>query len=161
MKEWRLSSMCKNAGRWLCGAVLVTLPLRVSAAADGAKEEQLAKAAATQFFKALNAKQLDDLMKVADVPWWSGDEELVKDRDELRKIMREVLDNLGEHKFPTEVTQVLTYAEARKKIEDAKTLAVLDKLLDRKDRIVVFGKDEHGLLVRIREGKARVIGGAR
>jgi hypothetical protein len=133
------------------------------AADDPPKEERLARDAATRFIKALNAKRLDELMKIADVPFWSGDEELIEDRDELRKLLKEAVEGMGDRTFPTEVTQVLTYAEARKKIEDAKTLALLDKLLDRTDRLVGFGKDggAPGVLVRIRNGKARVVGGGR
>jgi hypothetical protein len=81
----------------------------------------------------------------------------------LRKLLKEAVDGRGDRRFPTAVTQVLTYAEVRKKIEDAKTLALLDKLLEQNDRWVGFGKDGNGpgVLVRIRKGKARVVGGGR
>ncbi len=153
--------MRMNVSRYLSGMLFVALPLTVANATDDAQEVRLAKDAASQFFKALNAKRLDDLIQLADVPWWSGDSELVKDRGQLRKLLQGIVEKNGDRKFPIEVTQVLTYAEARKKIDDAKARALLDEVLQRNDRVVVFGRDEHALLVRVREGKARIVGGAR
>jgi hypothetical protein len=158
-------SMCKSIRSVLCGLVVLVLPLIAARAADDPtkKEERLAKDAAIRFFEALNAKRLDDLMKIADVPWWSGEAELVKDRDELRKLLKAVVEQMGDRKLPTKATQVLTYAQVRKKIDDPKTRAILDKLLDQNGRWVDFGKDGNGpgVFVRVRQGKARVVGSGR
>ena len=115
--------------------------------------------AASRFAKALNTQNLDELMKVADVPWWSGDGALTTDRDALKQLLKKALESWKDRKFPTKVTAVLTYGQVREKIEDKRTRAVLDKMLARTDRVVQFG--ERALLVRVRPGKARVVGGAR
>jgi dethiobiotin synthetase len=130
---------------------------RIAGAEDAGQRR--AKEAATRFAKAINAKRVDDLMIIAGVPWWSGDSMLTRDRDQLKKLLQRSLKGWSDRTFPTEVTEVISYSQARKKIQDEKTRQVLDKVLTKSDYVVVFG--EYALLVRVRAGKAEVVGGAR
>jgi hypothetical protein len=138
---------------WVCCPTVIT----VAGAED--TDRALAVEVATRFAKAINAQRLDDLMKAADVPWWSGDDDLTTDRDALKTLLTKALKSWKDRKFPTKVTAVLTYGQVREKVEDEKTRTVLDKVLAQSDRVVQLG--EHALLVRVRHGKARVVGGAR
>ena len=121
--------------------------------------KQLAKEAAEQFLKAAKAKNLDGLMKIADVPWYS-DGVVVKDRDELKQGLEFSL--RGTRPPPSEVIRITTYGEIRELLKKDRREPADEVLV--KDDLAVFvgqkGKPMGVLFVRVRDGKAKVTGTA-
>lgn len=133
-----------------------------SAAAD--TDEDQAKEVAVAFMKAVRAKDLDAIMKTVDYPFMLVVDRKVKlfnKTDDLKAELKMRLEGLKDpEKFPTEADQVIDGTAIRKKIEakkDADLKKSVEMVLGDKSYLVTF-KGRGGLFVRIKDGKAKVVG---
>src|SRR5262245_63516376 len=93
----------------------------IPAAFGGEKADESAKELTGRFLKAINAKDVDALMKVIDVPWYDDNEQkLIRTRDELKKALKKVLDETDSPVEGETIKTIMTYEKARVMIEDEK-----------------------------------------
>jgi hypothetical protein len=59
--------------------------------ADEAKASQMAEEVATNFARAVEAKDLDGLFKVVETPWLDGGKSVIKDRGQRKKLLEKKL----------------------------------------------------------------------
>ncbi len=133
----------------------------------GDKRTQQAKEAAKEtvlrFLKTAKAKDLDSLAKLADVPWYSDGNRIIKDRDDLKKILKSTWVDLVDQgrPLPTDVNRTTTYGEIREQFKEPRR-ELADQVFAKDDWAVFVGgpgKQRGGVLfVRVREGKGKVIG---
>ncbi|HKA07393.1 MAG TPA: hypothetical protein VKD71_09065 [Gemmataceae bacterium] len=136
---------------------------QVGFAADTPKAEDQAKEAVEQFVKAVKAKDVDATLKIAGVPWFADGKRVIKDADEFKKYVKEKLDGLTDpERVPSQVLKVEPWEKftgrGRLGAEEAK---MADEVLGKSGLAVVIGRDgkEAGvILVRVDEGKAKVVG---
>jgi hypothetical protein len=114
------------------------------------------------FLKAAEAKDTATMAKLADLPWLDTNRELVRDRDALAK----ALDRAAAQAVKPDERKVeaLAYKTVRDKIEDAAERKLLDELLGDDGFVVSVENDgrmfsERVLLIRVKDGKAKVVGG--
>jgi hypothetical protein len=151
--------------RWLACLSLVfsAAPVR---AAD--KDEDKAKEVVVAFLKAIKAKDIDALMKTVDVPFYLDGvrRKPVATADDLKAKLRAELDRVKPEEVETEVGKVLDLPAIRKEAgadADAKDSLIpdIEKVIG-KDGFVVpvlrDGKERYAVLVRIKDGKAKVVG---
>lgn len=127
------------------------------------KLDVLARATEGQFIRAIALGNIVDTMQVVDVPYlWDG-VEIVKDRVALQKKFQEAFarTRLGEQvEFGT--TNTWTFGNLPKGVLNEKEQKLLSEILENTDRLVgVYKKPpsrEGVVAVRIREGKAKVVG---
>ena len=148
--------------RLLAVALFVAFAASPAVAAD--KNEDKAKEAGVAFLKAVKAKDVDAVMKLSAAPFAhreGGDIGVLKDEAELKKWIKEKLDEIKDaDAVPTEFENFGPFADFKDKIpgED-----------DRKKVEDVVGKDgfvgsisadgkRFVMLVRVKDGKAKVVG---
>jgi hypothetical protein len=149
----------------LSAALLVVVFLPPLHADDS--PDMLAKAAVEQLLKAFKASDINAIMEAVDTPWFHNGKELIKEREQLKREFHKELsrdkDRAGlQHK----ITDNVTYKSVREKLrEEERKLA--DEAIKEDDRVLLvrIGKDVSGdqgdkvaFLVRIRDGKAKVVG---
>ena len=146
---------------WALAAVcLILASMAGAASADDASDDKLAKEIHGQLYKAIKAKELDGVMKLVDVPWFGLGKEIVKDEKELKKRFKELLDSIKDtSELKSEVKEVLSYSKARDKFKKQKNLfKLIEELkLTENDRVIIQASNA-AVLVRIRDGKAKVVG---
>jgi len=128
------------------------------------KAEDQAKEVVGKFIKAFKAKELDKLLEVVDVPWVDdlAKGEVIKTKEALKKHLQALLqeskpENLGE------VLRVVAFSKLRDKIKQEEIRKMLDQVISKEDLVVEYGvgKRERSIaLVRVRDGKAKIVGGA-
>lgn len=147
--------------RALVVALLVAFAAPVSAAD---KNEDKAKEAAVAFLKAVKAKDADAVMKVSAAPFAYREGEKVavlKDTDALKKWVKERLDSIKDAKdVPTEINMVLAFADIKEKIKDEEQRKQLEDVVGKDGFVAVVSADGKmvPILVRIKDGKATVVG---
>jgi uncharacterized Ntn-hydrolase superfamily protein len=147
--------------RPLAVALLVALAVPV-AAAD--KNEDKAKEAAVAFLKAVKAKDADAVLKVSAAPfaYREGDKvNVLKDADALKKWVKEKLDEIKDaDKVPTEVSAIHAFADIKEKIKDEAQRKTLEEVVGKDGFVAVVSADGKmvPILVRIKDGKAAVVG---
>lgn len=143
----RLMTLLGLASAALLSPIAASCPV-VAAEKTG---DELAEEAANQFVKAVKAKDVKEALKLAAVPWLDvGEEKPIKDEGELKTALKEKLDRLDPERVVAESIEVVSYAKVREQIKDEA------------QRILIAGAEGLGgrfLLVQVRDGKARVVGG--
>jgi hypothetical protein len=158
--------MCKTVFPF-GAAIVVLLWLSFGSAAPrkdaGAKEDALAEEAVKEFHKALVAKDVDGVLAVSDVPFYWAPEEPRVDRERLRTLLKKLFRDKDYTGAKHTIVETTTYGELAPTL-DKKQKDALDQVALHKDR-VVFVKDAASgsekvspSLVRVRDGKAKVIG---
>jgi hypothetical protein len=130
--------------------------------ADKIDPDRVAKESAKRFLTAMRAKSLDDVMAAIDVPFaligpCCG---VIKDRDELRRMMSRGVEDKEPYLDGMEVKAVNSVDGPWKELTDSGK-GECKGVLGPKDRIVtVVNKSGDGvvLFIRIRDGKAKVVG---
>jgi hypothetical protein len=154
------------------GSALISSRLRAEEPKkdDGAaKKDEHAKELAVRFMKAVNAKDIDAMMKMADVPWYDepGRPLVIKDRRELEGHLKKQLDDVDpKYVIPTEVVRVFAYGPFRKKNtnkHDEEFFKAQDQVFADGDRVLIMENPkskQEGLIVgvRFRDGKPLVCG---
>jgi hypothetical protein len=128
-----------------------------SKAREGAKET------VRQFLKAAKAMDLDRLLKHADAPWYTYDDEIIKDRDALKGVLKSIVERVGQGRsLPEDVSLVTSYGEVRDVLFKEQQRGRADQVLTNNDWVVFAQKDRKVtgdcFLVRVREGKCKVVG---
>jgi hypothetical protein len=125
--------------------------------------EEQAKATVGEFIKAVKARDVDAVMKVADVPWFTDEKSLIKSRDDLKAYVSKKLEGLKDpDRVPSDIRRVQTWEkfDLKKKLgADEQKLA--DEALGKNGLIVVVGRDDNDagfILIRVDGGKAKVVG---
>lgn len=141
--------------------------LSVASAAPKAKEaaatDLLAEEAVKQFDKALVGKDVDGVLALVDTPFYWGPEEPPVDRDRLQKLLIQLFRDKDYAGAKLTIVETTTYGQLAPSL-DKKQKDSLDKVADPKDRVVFVqdaasgSKSTSGNLIRVRDGKAKVIG---
>ena len=114
------------------------------------------------YLKAAEAKDATTMAKLADVPWLDTDRKVIRDRDALPKALERAA---AQAVAPDErKVEALSYKTVREKITDEAERKLLDELLGDDGVLVSVENDgrmfsERVLLVRVKDGKAKVVGG--
>jgi hypothetical protein len=140
-------------------------------AADDEKPQDKAKAAGVAFVKAFNARDVDAMMKVSDVPFYGspkGKDTVFEKADDLKADLKRRVGSLpADFRLPETVAEVLTLDELLKKgKEGAKAddpeVKMMRQVLGKDGYVVVLGAEKKragALLVAIKkDGKAKVVG---
>jgi hypothetical protein len=112
-----------------------------------------------QFMKAMKAENVDAVMKTVDVPFFWDGVMNIKDQGDLKRHFAEVFEDKDLSQLKYTIKEVHTFAAMREKM-DKKELVLLKDVLDNKDRVVVVSLPRDGIavMVRLRDGKAKVVG---
>ncbi len=145
---------------WLVATLAVLSTSQVLIAED--KPDDLAKEVVGQFMKALRGNNLEAVLEAADVPWFHDGKKIIKDRDELKKEFKELLDKKDLKALKFEIKRVVPYKDVRDQTNEEEQ-KLLDEVLDRSkdDRVLLVeidGKERVALMVRVREGRAVLVG---
>jgi len=128
------------------------------------KNEDKAREAAVAFLKAVKAKDVDAVLKVSAAPFVYQDGEkaaVLKDEAALKAWVKERLDGLKEaDKVPTKVEKIVPFAELKGEIKDADERKKVEEIVgnDGFVAIVSDGGEMIGILIRVKDGKATVVG---
>ncbi|AMV23746.1 hypothetical protein VT84_04990 [Gemmata sp. SH-PL17] len=150
--------------RPLAVALLVAFAAPVSAAD---KDEEKVKDVSLAFLKAVKAKDLDAVMKTVDVPFiLDGKSEPITKPEELKDALKPFLEKVKPENVPTELGTLLDGPALRKQFEGKekereKQLADIEKILGKTGYVMLLvrdGKERGGILVRIKDGQAKVVG---
>jgi len=133
----------------------------LSLAAD--KPEDQAREVVGQFVKAVKAKDVDAVMKVAGVPWFADGKEVIKSEDELKRYVTLKLDGLtNPDRVPSEVIRVERWDKfPRREKLGADEAKKVDEIVGKDGLVVILGrdgKDAGAILVRVEGGKVKVVG---
>jgi hypothetical protein len=149
--------------RTLSVALVLAIAGSLTAAAD--KDEDKAKEATLAFLKALKAKDLDAVMKTVDVPYLMEDaKDPIAKTEELKDKMRTLLEKVKPEKIPDDVSKALDATAFRKLAQEKgrlKGIEMMEKAIGKTGFAMLLVKDgkERGLvLVRIKDGTAKVVG---
>ena len=147
--------------RALAVGLLFAFAAAPASAAD--KNEDKAKEAAVAFLKAVKAKDADAVMKASAAPFAhreGGEIGVVKDEAELKKWIKGKLDEIKDaDKVPTEVEKVVPFAELKAKLE-ADDQKKVEEVVGKDGFVAMIEVDGKMvvILVRIKDGKAKVVG---
>lgn len=147
--------------RSLAVGLLVAFAASPASAAD--KNEDKAKEAAVAFLKAVKAKDADAVMKASAAPFAhreGGEIGVVKDEAEHKKWIKGKLDEIKDaDKVPTEVEKVVPFAELKAKLE-ADDQKKVEEVVGKDGFVAMIEVDGKMvvILVRIKDGKAKVVG---
>jgi hypothetical protein len=131
------------------------------------KGDSQAKEAVAQYIKAMKDKDLDGLLKVADVPFCENGRRVIREREALKKMYQTVLKEKEFSKAKVKVKMVTTLPKLEELSKDKfseKERKNLGEVLGKDHRVVLIeierpdGKKGQALLgVRLRDGKAKVV----
>lgn len=123
------------------------------------KTDALVREATEQFMKAMKAEDLERVMKAVHVPFFWDGVKNIKDREDLKKHFADVFADKDLTQLEYKIKEVHTFAKARDTLRE-KDRELLKEILNDTDRIVhvVLQRDGVAVMVRIREGKAQVVG---
>ena len=133
------------------------------AAADASEAQ--ARAAVQDFLSAREGRNLDDLMKVVDVPWYHDRKSVITERNELQNEFHRLLSRKNQAKVRYELRRLSSYQELRDRFtEDERRM--IDQVITPKDMIAFITVSAVGadrldvllLLVRLRDGHGKVVG---
>jgi hypothetical protein len=150
--------------RLLVAALVVafTAPL---AFADA--NEDRAKAVALDFLKAMKAKDLDAVTKLTDTPFVYRDNDnlaLLKDDTTLKKWLKERLAEIKDtDEIPTKLSGVFPFADVKEKVRNEQQRKTIEEVLGKDGFVAVVMADGKNIpiLVRVKDGKAKIVGFAR
>ena len=126
------------------------------------KQDLIAKDLAERFLKAVWKQDLDATMQLVDVPFFWDGVENIEGRDALKGKIAGLLKR-DRSKIPFETKAVHTYGKLPQGFLNNKDGKLVDKILDKNDRIVHIefkppGRDGIGIMVRLRADQAKVVG---
>jgi len=150
--------------RSLAVALLVAFTSPVPAAE---KNEDKAKEAAVAFLKAVKSKDVDAVMKVSAAPfaYRDGDKPAVlKAEAAIKTWGKERLEEIKDaDKIPTEIEKIVSFAEVKEKIKDEADRKTVEDVVGKDGFVAIITADDKmiPIFVRIKDGKAKVVGIAR
>jgi hypothetical protein len=136
----------------------------VSAGEKTEKRKDQAREVVTKFVKAVEAKDLDAALGIAEVPFAGSmtreERAVVTDKGELKKTLQRYLTNANAADKVLKVRRVYSYQEFGEDRDGAKVVdflgPVLEKLGLAKDDIVIVDQKGAAYFVRIRDRKAKL-----
>lgn len=153
--------MSRIYGRLLAAAVTLCWVGAGSRADEAEKANAQAREVVEKLAKAVKAKDIDAVMKIVDVPFFWDGKKTIKDRDDLRKEIVGVFAEKDFSEVTLEVKEVFTVEVVQGKLKE-KERELLKDVVTKDDRVVLLGtnmdKDKVAVFVRLRDGKARVVG---
>jgi hypothetical protein len=151
----------------LVAAALLGTPVGVGDRKKDNETDVQAKETVERFFKALKAKDIDGLMKAADVPFCREGGKNINKREDLKQFFQKALKVRDLSKDAITIKLVTTLPEleaAEGKFTDDERRAC-EEALGKDHRVVKVewtrsGKDRHRtlILVRLHKGTAKVVG---
>jgi hypothetical protein len=134
------------------------------AAQDNEKGDKLdleAKKVAEDYMNGVWKQKIEDVMKLVDVPFYWDGKENIKDRERLKSNIERLLKrDRSQTRFKSKA--VYAFAKLPKEALRDEQWALLKKVLDETDRVVIFelstSDDMPFIMIRIREGKMKVVG---
>lgn len=158
--------------RLLAAVLFFSFSGAVASGAD--KDEDKAKEVTVAFLKALKAKDLDAIMKTVDVPFLISEPltgqdglKVIEKEDDLKAALKTAFEKIKDTgKIMTDVGDVQSAAEIKKffasqKDRNDETTKMIEKALGDNGYVVFLGKPGErrgGILVRVKDGKAKVVG---
>jgi hypothetical protein len=153
-----------------CAMAVSTLALALFLSpclAEEDKGDKQARETAEQFIKLFKAKDLEGLMKLVATPFCTGRQEIVEDKNELKKVWKKNLANTDVEKVKITIEKVgtlekLEEATGKKMKEEKRNMLV--KVLGKDHRLVLIEIDDgervkkSALAVRLDGGKASIVG---
>ncbi len=147
------------------GFTLAVSGLALARGSAAAKEERdkadiQAKEVAAQFMKAMKAEDSQAVMKVVEVPFFWDGKKNIKDRQEMERNFARVFEEKDLTQIEYTIKAVHTFGKLPENLLNEKDKGLLKEVLDKDDRIVLVALKRDGLaiMVRFREGKAKVVG---
>jgi len=121
---------------------------------------KIAQETVQQVLTAAKAEDLENLVKLTDVPWYADGNKIIKDRDELNKsLKRGWVDRARSARFQPKVLGLIRHGELGDLYGGERLRA--DEVLGKEDWVVFIGQNGNPmgfLFVRLREGKGKVVG---
>ena len=147
-------------------AVTVVLAFALTPATAADKNEDKAKGAAVTFLKAVKTKDADTVLKAVELPFLvmtDGKPKVFEKSDELKTDLKAKLETIQDaDKVPTEIAKITPFSELKDKVSDAEHLKAIEKVLGGDGGFIAFVKTPDdktvAILVRIKDGKAKVVG---
>lgn len=146
--------------------VIIALCVLVLPLTLGAEEPADKSAGETveKFMAAVKSKDLDAVMQTVEVPWFHKGDEIIKERSELKKEFDSLFTKRDFKDLKFEIKKIAAFSAVREKtMGDERKL--LDEVLTGDDRVVLLeietekkGKEKLILLVKVKEGKGKVVG---
>ena len=140
------------------------LGLFVPAVRADEEADKKAREAATEFMNALKAESIEGVLKVAGVPFYEDGHQVIAERDGVEKLVRDLFEKEDLSSVKFEISKVHAFEDVREKFSEAKRDLLKGVMADG-DRVVQFTLDDDGqkeeeflVLVRLREGTAKVVG---
>lgn len=123
------------------------------------KADTLAKEATVQFAEAMKAENIEAVMKIVDIPFFWDGVKNIKDREELKEAFAEVFAEKDLTQLEYTIKEIHTVAKVLENFSE-KERKLLREVVDKDDRIVLVWTKRDGIavVVRIRQGKAKVVG---
>ena len=161
--------MFRTAASWIA-TLSVTLFVGQALAQDktppkGADLEGFLAASATveAFLKGISDGDIEAVMATVDVPWFDDGTKILRSEDQLRDLLSEPIREKELIGLNAEINEVLSFASLRDKATGSAG-ELLKQVANDKDLVflmkVTVGRktDDMMLLVRVNDGKARIIG---
>jgi hypothetical protein len=148
--------------QFLASLVVSTVLFPLPADGDQTKKpEELAKKVALKFIKALKARNAENAIALADVPWINLRGRVLKDPMEMKKDLQNLIERLPDtNEIPEQILKTVIYRTFRKQLQPMGREAC-DQVLGKQDWIVMFARDGEGaisVMTRRKGGQARVVG---
>jgi hypothetical protein len=111
--------------------------------------------------KAAKAEELDSLVTLSDVPFYDDGTDIIKDRTVLKKLLKSAwVDFAKSDRFPSDVMGLIRFGEFGEPYGGERLLAT--EIVGTDGWLVFVGQKGNPkvgmLLIRVREGKGKVVG---
>jgi len=147
----------------------ITLPLIATLVLTADEEPKpepppaIVKEILDKYLKAVAAKDRKAMTALAEVPWLDRDRRVVRDRKQLGKALELVASQLPKDRGQRKV-ESFRYEKLRDRIKDETERKVFDEVLGDDGWMISVEEDgyplsERTILVRVKDGKATVVGG--
>jgi ketosteroid isomerase-like protein len=138
------------------------LSLAFAASSRAEQPDEKTKKEILEFVKAVKAKDVDEIMKHFDVPWLGDEQNVIKDKDELKKKWKERLEKEDVSTITEKVDVVFPAKDTTRQIGDEGVRKLFDQVLAGNGQIVtLYGTkpwQEWYMLMRT-DGRTRFVGG--
>ena len=126
--------------------------------------DELARQAVQRFMAAVRNEDLDDLDKAIAVPWFHNGKGLLRQRSDVRKEFEQVFLKRDFTTVNYQISLLVRYESVRDRLSD-EYRKLLDQAIQANDRVAMLKVTQAGmpkesvvLFIRLRNGKARVVG---
>ena len=139
----------------------VSAPTSAPAPALDPKAEAQAREVVGPFLTAVKNNEPDAARKMTDLPWYAAaTDNVIKDGEALAAHLNKRLSHIDPEKVSSRVVEVVPYSAFRDTVKNEGIRKNLDEVLSKDDLVVRMAPESEVpyVFVRIRDGKAKVIG---